>query len=270
LSPDKEARTERLDRALADADLRVLLMVLFQLTGDRRWLEPPYRPRRDVRLIAAEDAGLSPEVQQEIRTAARSLLVGAREPAIADPGDELMIEMMSVCLGENVPPEYAPMMREELGFTSRDVTWRRRPSRETDADRLVLIIGAGASGIALGARLERLGIRYVVAERNPEVGGTWLENRYPGCGVDTPNHAYSYSFGSRYRWSRYFSPREQIQDYLVRSATEFGVRKNIRFETSVLGATFDESTSRWSVRLSTPGGARSRVARAAMRSRRSP
>jgi len=254
LSPSADDRAERLERALGDADLRVLLMVLFQLTGDRRWLEPPFRPRRDVRLIAAEDAGLSPEAQQEVRSAARSLLAEVREPAIADPGDALMTEMMSVCLGENVPPEYAPMMREELGFTSRDVTWRRRPSPQTIADRLVLIVGAGASGIALAARLERLGIRYVVAERNAEVGGTWLENRYPGCGVDTPNHAYSYSFGSRYRWSRYFSPREQIQDYLVRSASEFGVRKNIRFETSVVGATFDESTSRWSVRLSTPGG----------------
>ena len=44
--------------AVAEADLRVLLMCLVHLTGDTSWLEPPYRPRRDVRIIAAEDAGL--------------------------------------------------------------------------------------------------------------------------------------------------------------------------------------------------------------------
>jgi len=64
----------RLRRALEHADLRVLLMVLFHRTGERRWLEPPYRPRRDVRLIAEEDAGLPPGIQQAIRAAAAELL----------------------------------------------------------------------------------------------------------------------------------------------------------------------------------------------------
>ena len=114
-----------LDAAIAGADVRVLLMVLFQLTGDAKWLS--YRPKRDVKLIADEDAGLSPAAQCEIRDAARRLLSEQPrlEPVINDPGDELMIRMMSVCLGEEVPAEYAPLMREELGFISRDVEWRK-------------------------------------------------------------------------------------------------------------------------------------------------
>ncbi|XIA64441.1 hypothetical protein ACFIOY_37255 [Bradyrhizobium sp. TZ2] len=40
-----------LSSAIAEGDIRVLLMVLVHMTGDERWLEPPYKPRRDVRLI---------------------------------------------------------------------------------------------------------------------------------------------------------------------------------------------------------------------------
>ena len=35
----------------------MLLMVLVHLTGDERWLEPPYKPKRDVRLIPDPQAG---------------------------------------------------------------------------------------------------------------------------------------------------------------------------------------------------------------------
>lgn len=241
--------------ALQHADLRVLLMVLFHLTGDRRWLAPPYAPRRDVRLIAAPDAGLPPEVQQEIRDAAAEVLADPeREPAIADPGDERMLEMMRHCLGERVPPEYAPMAREELGFCARDVTWGDGRAPAAAAQQRVLIVGAGASGIALGARLGRLGIPYSIVERNAEIGGTWYENQYPGCGVDTPNHAYSFSMGTRYRWRRYFSTQDQLLHYMLRCAEEFGVRPHVRLRTSITSATWDEDRARWDVTLATPNG----------------
>ena len=44
--------------AIAEGDIRVLLMVLVHMTGDERWLEPPYRPKRDVRLIPDPQAGV--------------------------------------------------------------------------------------------------------------------------------------------------------------------------------------------------------------------
>ena len=208
----KKISTQRLKEALQQADLRALLMVLFHMTGDRKWLSPPFMPMRDVLIIAPLDAGLPEKVQQEIRQAAEELLSDPnRKPAIQDPGDELMIEMMSVCLGEKVPPEYAPMMREEMGLISRQVTWSspEKPIAVQHAQP-VLIVGAGATGIAIGHNLKSLDIPFVIIEKNSEVGGTWLVNDYPGCAVDTPNHAYSYSFGQRYPWSRYFSPREEL------------------------------------------------------------
>src|SRR6202000_384948 len=117
--------------AIAEADIRCLLMVLVHMTGDQVWLEPPYKPKRDVRLIPDPDAGVPPEIQDEIRAAVVKLFAhGAPKPVITDPGDELMLRMMRACLGENVAAEYAPLMREEMGFVSREARWSKRPSSE--------------------------------------------------------------------------------------------------------------------------------------------
>ena len=59
-----------LSSAIAEGDIRVLLMVLVHMTGDEKWLEPPYKPKRDVRLIPDPDAGVPKEIQDEIRAAA--------------------------------------------------------------------------------------------------------------------------------------------------------------------------------------------------------
>src|SRR6266576_717068 len=71
--------------AIAEGDIRVLLMVLVHMTGDERWLEPPYKPRRDVRLIPDPEAGLSREIQDEIRAAVVKLFAdGEPKPVISD------------------------------------------------------------------------------------------------------------------------------------------------------------------------------------------
>ena len=251
-----QVSTPRLQEALEQADLRALLMVLFQMTGDHKWLSSPYSPQRDVLIIAPLDAGMPESVQKEIRQAAAEILSQQNlKPAISIPDDEVMVEMMSVCLGETVAPEYAPMMREEIGLTSRQISWTNPDKPPTPAkDNPVLIVGAGATGIALGANLKNLDIPFVIIEKNDEVGGTWLVNDYPGCAVDTPNHAYSYSFGKRYPWSRYFSPREELQDYLERSATDLNVRPHVRFNSEVLQADWDEAAAQWLVRIRTADG----------------
>ena len=110
--------------AIAEADIRCLLMVLVHMTGDERWMEPPYKPKRDVRLIPDPDAGVPKDIQDEIRAAVVELFAhGTPQPVITDPGDELMLKMMRACLGENVAPEYSPLMREEMGFVPREARW---------------------------------------------------------------------------------------------------------------------------------------------------
>lgn len=242
--------------ALAEANIPTLLMVLVQLTGDRRWLAGPYRPERTKGLSDNDTGGLPPEVQELIRgeafDAIRRWRAGKLTP-MGLPPEELFVEMMSVCVGEPVPPEYAPMMAEEMGFRTRDVTWDTPPNPEALSRFHVLVIGAGVSGLCAAFKLEQAGIPYTVIEKNDAVGGTWLDNRYPGCGVDTPSHLYSYSFAEQ-EWPHYYSKRPELYDYLERCATEFGVRHRIQLRTEVRSARYDAEAHTWTVVLRGPDG----------------
>jgi 4-hydroxyacetophenone monooxygenase len=255
LTARSRGKTPDLASAIAEGDIRVLLMVLVHMTGDERWLQPPYRPKRDVRLIPDPDAGVPREIQDEIRAAVVRLFAnGNPQPVITDPGNEVMLEMMRATLGENVAPEYAPLMREEMAFVPRDARWSERPTAEVLSEQHVLIVGAGVCAIALGVALGRLGIPYTIVEKNDELGGTWYINRYPGCGVDTPNHSYSYSFGPRNAWSRYFCQREELFGYLKKVAAEFDIRKHLRLNTELTSSRWDEGKRRWISTLKTRDG----------------
>ena len=244
-----------LPSAIAEGDIRVLLMVLVHMTGDLGWLEAPYKPRRDIRLIPDPEAGVSKEIQDEVRAAVLKLFAsGEPAPAITDPGDELMLKMMRACLGENVAPEYAALMREEMGFIPRQARWTAQPPPEQLQKDHVLIVGAGVCAIALGVALGRLGIPYTIVEKNAELGGTWYINRYPGCGVDTPNHSYSFSFGARNQWTRYFAQRHELLDYLKKVALEHDVRSHIRFNTQLTSSRWDETKCCWISTLQTRSG----------------
>jgi cation diffusion facilitator CzcD-associated flavoprotein CzcO len=66
----------------------------------------------------------------------------------------------------------------------------------------IIIVGAGASGIATLIQLKGiLGVTYQCFEKNHDVGGTWLETRYPGAACDVASHAYQYTFDSKKDWS---------------------------------------------------------------------
>ncbi|MAT04222.1 MAG: monooxygenase [Acidimicrobiaceae bacterium] len=251
---------EQLRNALLDADVRVLIPVLVHLTGRQDWLQEPFRPVRDTRLIADPSAGLSAEVQARIRSAALHELT--RRPvqaAIERPDDELLRQMMSACLGESVPESYVPMMAQEMGFDDQDqATSDRRIDRSIDA----LIIGAGVSGICAAIALGAQDVTYTVLEANEDVGGTWFANRYPDCGVDTPNHFYSYSFAPNPDWARYFSKREEIHQYLRDCVEKFEVRPHIVFGERVVKATWSESDLLWHVETTRAGERRTYSARA--------
>ena len=145
-------------------------------------------------------------------------------------------------------------MREEMGFMPRDTRWRTRPSDETLSQQHVLIVGAGVCAIALGVALGRLGIPYTIVEKEDEIGGTWYVNRYPGCGVDTPNHSYSFSFGARNPWTRYFAQRQELLDYLLKVAREYDIRKHVRLNTELIASRWDEARRRWISTLKTVNG----------------
>jgi 4-hydroxyacetophenone monooxygenase len=241
--------------ALEEADIPVLLMVLVHLTGDRKWLRAPYLPQRTGQIFAEESGGLPAAVQAEVRAAAFELLTAP--DAHAHPvDDELLSEMMSVCVGEPVEPDYVPLVAEDIALRERPPLPALEPGRPLPR---VAIIGAGVSGICAAIALEQLGIPYTVFEKNPSLGGTWFENTYPEAGVDTPNHFYSYSFAPSDRWTRYFSKQGDVLAYLREAAERYGVTAHIRLGLDVSEARYDEDGQRWRLTATDADGAEEEI-----------
>jgi 4-hydroxyacetophenone monooxygenase len=252
------ADTARFADAIALANVPTLLMVLVQLTGDTKWLDAPYLPKKARGLSDNETGGLPEDVQATIRREALTAIVAWRTGtpiAIPRPTSEFLISMMSVAMGEDVPVEYAPMIASELGLTE---SGSERGTAVPEGFTAV-IIGGGISGICAAVRLQQAGIAYTILERNTDVGGVWLENRYPGAAVDTPNHLYSFS-SAPHDWTRYFATQREILSYLRKVADDFAIRKNVRVRTEVTAATYDESTQTWSVDSVGPDGPHTYVA----------
>jgi cation diffusion facilitator CzcD-associated flavoprotein CzcO len=117
----------------------------------------------------------------------------------------------------------------------------------------VAIVGTGFSGLGMAIQLRKAGRRsFVVLEKAGDVGGTWRENRYPGCACDVPSHLYSFSFEPNPRWTRMYAPQREILDYLRGCADKYGIRPHIRFHNEVLRAELDEAAALW--RIETRGG----------------
>ncbi len=245
--------------ALESASVPTLMPSLVHLTGDTGLLRGPIRPKPAA--TSGVQGGLGDAEKAEVRRRAATALAAWRDAGCRlppPPPAETIREMMSFLVGEPVPDEYVPMMLEELeldGEDARGLRWDEPVSQAAvDAFR-VLVIGAGMSGLLAAIRLEEAGLPYVVVEKNPAVGGTWWENRYPGCRVDVANHFYCYSFRPNHDWPEHFSRQPELLDYFDRCADEHGVRPRIRFETEVVSARFDEADARWEVRLRRADGA---------------
>lgn len=261
-APDGDLDQATLSRAVESANLPTLLMVLFHLTGEERWLDHPYRPTRTPGLSEHDDGGLPDDVQAAIRTAAVEALVDwsrGKPVAVESPDEDVLQAMMSACMGEPVPLEYATMMVREMGFAPRERA--AVPAHGKAAAWPVLVIGAGVSGLAAAKELKDRGIPFVVVEKNDDVGGTWLENRYPGAGTDTPTHLYSYSFFP-HNWSTYFGKRDEMAGYLRAAAEHFDLLPSIRFGHEVERLDYDEDRQRWTATLRTPAGSERITARA--------
>lgn len=108
-------------------------------------------------------------------------------------------------------------------------------------------IGAGASGINMIRTLRRhlTNYEHVIYEKNEKVGGTWFENRYPGCRCDVPSHNYQFSWRLNPEWSNFFSPAQEIEQYLERICEDEHMTDVIKTQHKVVGAWWDESRGLW-------------------------
>ena len=251
--PAAEVNRTLLKDGIANANIPALLMVLYQMTGEATWLQEPFAPGRSPGLDDNDSGQLPDEVQAQIRTAAEEAIeawLAGRPLAIERPTNLRLAEMLSVAMTEHVPEEYGDIVAAGMGYDLE-------PTAEAAiaADKTAIVIGGGVSGICAGIELGKLGIDYTLFEKNEDFGGTWFENRYPGCGVDTPSLTYTFSCRPN-DWSMYFPLRDEIEGYLLDTAREFGLYDKARFRTHVEEARWNTATDQWNVTITTPDGKR--------------
>lgn len=230
--------TGQLRDALDAADPVLLVMILVHFTGDEALLDE-FRPY--IKKVKEQARGDIPvDKLSMVKARLFDLLSRGESPKTSHP--DLLRRMIETAVGEPIPDDYVPMLLDASGLAPR-----REPAPLNTPGFQAVIVGAGPSGIAAAVYLQKAGIPFVIVEQSAEPGGSWNDNRYPGCGVDTASHFYSYSFAPNLDWPRYFSLQPQIKKYINDCVERFGLRPHMRMNTSVREVRFDDATKRWSI-----------------------
>ncbi|KAI4635406.1 uncharacterized protein J4E87_000357 [Alternaria ethzedia] len=115
----------------------------------------------------------------------------------------------------------------------------------------VVLMGAGASTLNFlkKAEEEMENLEIVCYEKNHDVGGTWLENRYPGCACDIPSVNYQFSWKIKL-WSHYYSYSPEIWEYLksIERENDF-IAKYIRLRHRLEHVEWDDAAGLWRFRV---------------------
>jgi 4-hydroxyacetophenone monooxygenase len=242
--------------AAATADVHPLLCAVAHRTGDLSLLRAAFEPDQAQLLVPGR--GLGPAEEAE----ARALAVAALTEHLASgrPDHRLTPEerrrIYGFLVGSDVAAHWDGFLTEELalpGSDPREPSWRTT-DRDVDGGFRCAVIGAGASGLAAAHRLRQAGITVTVFEKNSDVGGTWLENVYPGCRVDVPNQLYSFSFAQTNDWASRFSAQPDLLAYLQSTAKDLGLGECIRLRSEVTEARFDETAREWSLTVRAADG----------------
>jgi cation diffusion facilitator CzcD-associated flavoprotein CzcO len=119
-------------------------------------------------------------------------------------------------------------------------------------DHLVVIVGAGFSGIGAAVKLDGAGVNdYLIIEAADAPGGTWHWNTYPGVAVDIPSFSYQFSFEMSPEWSRTYAHGRELKAYAEHCARKYRIRPKIRFNTKLLRAVLDDEQHLWRLHLDT-------------------
>lgn len=252
---------ERIDPAMLRqgidaANIPALLLCLVQLTDDPAWLKTPFVPRRGRGLDDNDSGGLDEDVQRTVRDAAYDAILAWSKGAplaLPRPTNAQLAAMLGIAMCEPVPEEYGDVVAFSMQLDP--------PVRPTPPKRgmRAIVIGGGISGICAGIELQRAGIDYVIFEKNADFGGTWWENQYPGCGVDTPNLTYTFS-SKPADWSQYFPLQGEIEAYLLDTARSFGLYDHAQFGTKVERAEWNARDNQWKVTITHDGVSETHVA----------
>ncbi|OQV06871.1 hypothetical protein CLAIMM_11386 [Cladophialophora immunda] len=146
----------------------------------------------------------------------------------------------------------------ELGWKLQNARGYKINEEPYDTSRKLRVIhvGAGASGIIFSKFSEdRLkNIELQIYEKNADVGGTWLENRYPGCACDIPSASYQFTWERNPNWSQYYSESPEIWRYFKGVVEKYGLAKYIKLQHTVTRALWDGERGHWEVYIRRPDG----------------
>ena len=114
-----------------------------------------------------------------------------------------------------------------------------------------VVIGAGVAGLYQLHQLRELGLSVKAFDTASDVGGTWYWNRYPGARFDSESYIYQYLFSEElykgWSWSERFPGQPEIERWLQYVTDRLKLRDDIRFETTITRAQFDEAAALWRI-----------------------
>lgn len=252
-----EATDEMIDDAVRYAHPMVLRGLLHQLTGDDSVAAI------DVDTVVfgfMETFTVADKQDRELLCAkAAAFLKSYRDQGAGDldigPRDRLP-HSLSLSAGSELAAEDVEMWLEQFALDpwARGLHWREQPPAEKVEAFRVVVIGAGMGGLNAAVQLKRAGVPCVVFEKNSGVGGTWLENRYPGARVDSPSRCYNHIYGVDYPFPNAFCEQSVNEKYFNWVADEFGVRELIQFDTAVRSVVWDEDSGVWEITTDSADG----------------
>ncbi len=240
----------------AELGLLPMLLSVVHMTGDLGIIRGlPTKPSG----MGGDFSGQIPgDIAAELRARALAAMRQWRDagcPPPFQPSEAELSEMINFLVGAPVPAKYFQPILEDMGYwgDARAIGWDYAKAKDA-APLDVLIIGAGMSGIAMAYRLKAAKIPFRIIEKNDGVGGTWHENRYPGCRVDIGSHAYSFNSTQDYPWPNLYSMQPELKAYFEHCVDRFGLRGNVELNTKVIAARYDEAARLWQVTLSRADG----------------
>ncbi|OCK72846.1 FAD dependent oxidoreductase [Lepidopterella palustris CBS 459.81] len=239
--------------AVDKSAINALRMALYQMTGDPD-LATMKITKEKIRGGALYDYVLSTEDEQIVKDKATEYLLKGPHTTPPPPSVSEARKLMNLFGGRMIADNDVLPGYEELCYDEfpRGVDWTKDappPPKEIITSHKVVIIGAGLSGIAAAIQLKRLGIPYVVIERQENLGGTWLWNSYPECRVDTLSYLFQYKFEKNYKWPEFFAARQDTLNYLEHVAAKYGVKEDFQFNKEVVAAVWDEASSSWQLKV---------------------
>jgi putative flavoprotein involved in K+ transport len=138
-------------------------------------------------------------------------------------------------------------LQELKGFEEKRETGFESPAAQ---DPYVAIVGGGQCGIALAARLKRLGVPAVVLEKNARAGDSWRK-RYASLVLHDPvwyDHLPYLPFPEH--WP-VFSPKDRMGDWLEMYAKV--MQLDYRGSTECRSARYDEAAESWEIAVEREG-----------------